>query len=481
MKNKFLLIASIAILFGCSDNLDLYPTTQFTQGSFYQNEEQMEQAVNEIYHQLGSIYGPTGLPSLFGTLRSDNAHIITTAAGSNYLDQIDNFTITSNNGHVENAWENSYKAIDICNNILYQLESTTLDIDSSKLNMMKGQTLSIRALIYFNMVRVWGAVPYIDKKITPNESFDYLRVPPGEIYKNLIEDLNFAKDNLPEAYTGKDIGRVTKYGAAAILAKLYLTIQNLPAAQNELENIIDSGYYSLDANNDGVVDVDDYLFLFLPDTKNSKSSILEVQYLSGENAFNSSHQNAYAPWDFNFHLPGQTRTFRGVGLNTPTKDLEEEFEDNDPRKEVSIYPGYTNLKTGDFVEYPFTMKFYDPDFENAGQNIEIIRYADILLMYAEVTGNPDYLNMVRARVDLPLYGSSAYPSDKYSTLLSAIYHERRLELCFEFHRFFDLVRQERAIEVMASQGYNLTEDQLLFPIPLNEIDINPDLTQNEGY
>jgi hypothetical protein len=102
-------------------------------------------------------------------------------------------------------------------------------------------------------------------------------------------------------------------------------------------------------------------------------------------------------------------------------------------------------------------------------------------MYAEVTNDPEYLNMVRARVGLPPYGSAGYPSDKYPTLPLAIYHERRMELCFEFHRFFDLVRHDHALEVMGSKGYDINENKLLFPIPLNEIDINPDLNQNPGY
>lgn len=482
MKNKIYVIAVSALsIIGCSENLDLYPTTQFTADTFYTSEEQISQAVDEIYRQLGLHYDSQGLPALYGELRSDNAYIRQAGAGNDFKQQIDEFYITSNNGLIQNAWEDSYEAISICNNILHQLENTNVEIESSQLSLMKAQVLTIRSLIYFNLVRTFGAVPYVDQRITQEESYNFLRVDPDEIYQNLIQDLNFAKENLPPSYTGNDIGRVTRYGAAAILAKLYLTIGNKSAAQTELEFIIDSGHYSLDANSDGVVNVEDYLFLFLPDTKNSESSILEVQYLSGQNAFNSFHQIDYAPWSFDYHLPGQTTNFRGSGLNTPTEDLAEEFEIDDPRLPISISPGFTVLATGDFTAYPSTMKFYDPNFENAGQNVEIIRFADILLMYAEVTNDPEYLNMVRARVGLPPYGSASYPSDKYPTLPLAIYHERRVELSFEFKRFFDLVRHNRAIEVMSAKGYDINEDKLLFPIPLNETDINPDLTQNPGY
>ena len=89
--------------------------------------------------------------------------------------------------------------------------------------------------------------------------------------------------------------------------------------------------------------------------------------------------------------------------------------------------------------------------------------------------------MVRARVGMPAYGSSEYPTAQYPTLALAIEHERRIELCFEFHRFFDLKRTGRALEVMTAKGYDINANKLLFPIPLNAIDVNPGLTQNPGY
>ncbi|WP_339647666.1 RagB/SusD family nutrient uptake outer membrane protein [uncultured Salegentibacter sp.] len=483
MKNKifFLTTAAFSLLAGCSDDLNLYPTTEFTSNTFYQNEQQIALAVDDVYRQLGNHYDSRGLPALFGELRSDNAYILQTAAGNDFLQQISDFNVTANNGLIQVAWEQSYSAINICNNLLYQLENNVVEIEASEAAFMEAQVLTIRSLIYFNMVRAWGAVPFVDRRIGPEEAYDFQRTDSSTIYGNLINDLNFAKETLPEAYTGNDIGRVTKYSAAAILAKIYFKTGDMTAAQSELEFIINSGFYSLDANNDGEVNLNDYLFLFEPDTKNSKSSILEVQYLSGDNAFNSNHQIDYAPWSFDYYLPGQTRTFRGSGINTPTEDLAEEFENNDPRTSTTIRPGFTVISTGEFLAYPSTMKFYDPNFERAGQNFEIIRYADILLMYAEITNDAQYLNMVRERVGLAPFGTSDYPFEEYPTLQLAIEHERRVELAFEFHRFFDLVRTGRAIEVMSEYGYEINENQFLFPIPLNEIDINPDIEQNPGY
>ena len=483
LKSTIIYISLAFFLFSCSEEeLDLYPKTEITEGSFYKSEDQLVQAVNDIYRQLNRIYNAGGLPDLYGELRGDNTYIEFTGGSTTFAEEITDFWIASNNGRIENAWETCYNGIYICNNAIEKLEKTNVEFkDPALKERLKAEATMIRSLIYFNMVRAWGDIPFPLKVVSPEEGYDYLRESKGTIYNQLISDLTYAKNNLPVSYSGNDVGRVTKYGAAAVLAKVYLTTGDKEKARAELKSIIESNVYSLDANDDGTVNAADYEYLFHPDTKNSKASLVEVQYLAGENAVNSNHQQQYTPYHWAFHLPDLTETYRGGGMNTPTPDITSEFEANDTiRKNISIYPGYVNLETGQFVEYPFTMKFYDPNWRYAGQNFEIIRYADILLMYSEVTDDPQYMNMVRARVGLPGFGEEGYPSE-YNTLEKAIEHERRMELCFEFHRFFDLVRTGKAVEVMKAKGYNINQDKLVFPIPLRAIDVNPDLTQNKGY
>lgn len=475
------LILLLVVLSGCSKKLKLLPLTQITEGNFYNNEIEMQQAVNDVYRQLGNFYGGNGIPSLYGELSGDNGYIRLATGANNYNEQIDQFFISSDNGLIRSMWENAYSSIFICNNVLFHLEHTEVEIEESKLKLMRAQVLLIRSLFYFNMVRAWGAIPYVDKKINYKEAFSYLRTEPDTIYEHLISDLKFCEKTLPEFYTGEDIGRVTKYGAIAILAKIYLTLDENEKAKEELLKIINSNIYSLDANDDGATNVEDFKYIFYPDTKNCKSSILEAQYMSGNNAMNSNQQQTFMPFLRNFHLPGQKTTLTGDGKNTPTKDIISEFEEGDPRVKVSIVDGFNDLTTGNFIEYPYTNKFYDPDFENPGNNFSIIRYADILLLYSKVTNDPQYLNKVRDRVGLPLYGTNSYPSNDFPTLSLAIEHERRVELCFEFHRFFDLVRTNRAIKVMNSKGFNIDKHNLLFPIPLHAIDVNPKLKQNPGY
>ena len=488
MKPKKIQIIALLFLFFTScdeDHLNLSPLTNLSEGNFYNTQEELQQAVDDVYRQLGLLYNGGSLVDLYGELYSDNTEIVyqTTGAVSAFgSEDIDSYTIRSANPQIENAWDNTYNSIFITNNVIYRVENTNLDINVNLVNRWLAEAKVVRSLAYFNLVRVFGDVPLVLTPISSEAAYDYLRVNKDNIYQQIITDLNFAKSHLPDNYTGNNVGRVTRYAAAAILAKIYLTQGNNSAAQTELELIINSNQYSLDANRDGVIDSNDFNYIFHPNTKNSASSILEAQYRAGANAFNSNHQSRYMPFSHAFNLAGVPgSTFRGEGLNMPSYELADEFEEGDPRIEVSIVPGYAAAGTGDFVEHPLTFKFFDPNWSNPGSNFTIIRYADILLMYSEVTGDPQYLNRVRARVGLPLYGSDEYPSDLYPTLDLAIEHERRVELTHEMHRMFDLVRTNRAVVVLQSKGFNFTEQNMLFPIPQNAIDVNPALTQNPGY
>ena len=482
------IIITLVVIFSnsCSEEkyLDLYPETNITQGNFYKTEAQLKQALNDVYRQLAIIYDTHETPCLYAGQASDDVRIIAKASGDNFTEQIVNYNILPNNGRILTAWRHNYTAIYICNVAIHNLEISEVNIDANLKTRMLGEAILIRSLIYFNMVRAWGEIPLIIKPISPIEAYDYLRESTGKVYEQIINDLNIAKSTLPESYSGKDVGRVTKYAAAGLLAKVHMTLGNALLAKTELEFIINSGRFSLDANNNGVINADDYKHIFHPNTKNCKSSILEVQYKAGPNAVNSRHQANYAPFSRSFNLvdlgvPGSV--FPGQGESTPTQDLIDEFEENDPRLAASIYPGFTDQATRVFTEWPFTIKYFDPNYNNPGNNVKVIRYADVLLMYAEVTQDASYLNMVRDRVGLPHFGSVDYPSDLYPTLDLAIEHERRVELSHEFHRLFDLVRTGRALQVLQAKGHTVNQNKLLFPIPQVEIDINPKLIQNPGY
>ncbi|RZF58303.1 RagB/SusD family nutrient uptake outer membrane protein [Sphingobacterium corticibacterium] len=474
-----LLVVSVCLSACNSDKLELYPETNLTDGNFYTSEADLTAATNDIYRQLSRLFDAGGIPDLYGELFSDNVYIRTTTGANNFAEQISEHNIRTDNGFVETAWNTAYNALYIINNVLDRLNNTTITFaDPNLKTRLEAEALVARAIVYYYLTQAFGDVPFPLTVVTPEESYDYLRVDRSVIYERLIADLLQAKEQLPGSYTGNNVGRITSYATAAVLAKVYIADDNIPAAITQLGEIIQSGQFSLDANGDGQINVADYAHLFRSSTKNSKESILEVQYLAGQNNVNSNHQTEYSPWDFAFHLPGIGTTFRGTGLNTPSADLIAEYERDDPRKDLSLQLGFTNLQTNAFVDYPYTIKFLDENFLYPGQNVEVIRYADLLLLYAELTGDASYLNQVRARAGLEPYGASGYPSSEYPTLTLAIEHERRIELAFEFHRLFDLVRTGRAVEVLTAKGIPTSSNGLLFPIPQSAIDINPGLTQN---
>lgn len=225
-----------------------------------------------------------------------------------------------------------------------------------------------------------------------------------------------------------------------------------------------------------------YATLWDKTKKNNASSIFEIQYKGGKANPYSKYWAMFSPLD------NRIVTAWGAGMNQVTPDLWDAYETGDPRRDLSIQDGYTTA-SGIHVDVKYPIKWKDATAEVDGlreasdNNFIVLRYADVLLMLTEATGDAKYMNEVRARVGLPLYGTSGYPA-KYNTIELAVEHERQVELALEFHRWFDLIRTGRAITVIKSSSKNVTinANQLLLPIPLEVITQNPDvITQNEAY
>jgi hypothetical protein len=473
-------------LISCNDILNQQPKTSISPQKFFNSQKELLNATNDIYRQMGIVYDANGIVDIGAEQRSDNVQIIQTAGTKAGYRKIAKNEETAGNEVILDAWNDAYKAIYVCNNVIDKIKNSNVTFDDPSLKKgLIAEATTVRSLIFFDLVRDFGAIPLPLKPLTIEEGFQKSRMSVDKVYKQLIDDLETAKEDLPKNYTGDDVGRITKYGAAAILAKVYLRNGDVTEAKKELKEIIDSGVYSLDANDDGNVNKQDYNYLFQPDTKNSKSSIVEVQYKSGSNGFNSNHEANYRPFSHQFHFRGVDETIQSGngGENTPSENLINEFENkNGVRRKISAALGFHTLDTDEFISWPHTLKFYDPEWKHPGQNVEIIRYADILLLYAEITHDPHYLNKVRERVGLAGYGTPEYSSNKYNTLDKAIQHERRLALCFEFHRFYDLTRKGIAIKVLNKRGYNnINKNKLLLPIPQHVIDVNPNIKQNPGY
>lgn len=193
-------------------------------------------------------------------------------------------------------------------------------------------------------------------------------------------------------------------------------------------------------------------------------------------------------WAMFSPLENKVITAWGAGINQASNDLWNAYEAGDIRRDISIQNGYVS-SNGEFIDVKYCVKWKDEDAEldnrreAADNNFIILRYADVLLMLTEATGNPQYLNEVRDRVNLPHYGEAGYPS-QFNTVDLACEHERQVEFAMEFHRWFDLIRTGRAITVLKNSFKNITLDaeQLLLPIPIFVISQNPTvIVQNEAY
>jgi len=470
MKTKlFIGLLSIFLLSGCSNFLNLSPISSANENSYYQSKADFESAMNAVYATLYTIYGPQSLPSYYGELSSDNVYCNETAG--DYTAKIALSThqnIITSNSVVEDFWNTYYEALFKINNVISKLNSA----DFSTKNQIEGECRFLRALYYFDMVRAWGDVPLVLSPISIPEAYAQGRTPASEIYKAIIEDLKYAADNLPGKSGERIAGAATSDAANTLLGKVYLTLGEKDNAATFLKK--EYGKFSLEPN---------YANLWNLNNKNCKESIFEIQYLGGKNNPYSKYWALFTPLD------NRCITAWGMGVNQVSDDLWNAFENGDPRRDATVQNGYQNTN-GDLVPTKFCVKWRDDNAkldgltEAANNNFIVLRYADVLLMLTEATGDVKYMNEVRARAGLPGYGESGYPSSAYPTVKAALQHEYQVEFGCEFHRWFDLKRLGTAIDVMkhSSKNVTLTEDQLYLPIPQSVIDQNPNvITQNKAY
>lgn len=490
MKTNIAILAALLFLISsCSkDFLDVPPKSFVSSEEFYATQENFTQALNGAYQSLHDLYE---YAYVMGEMRSDNTHY-------NYRENdrgrqnveredIDGFVDDPINQYSNGKYMACYEGISRTNVILDRIEGA--DFDQAAKDEIIGEAKFLRAFYYFELVQYFGGVPLYVHEVTTMAETALPRSSKEEVYNQIIEDGKDAVVKLP--LTQSDLGRVTKGSANTLLGYVYMTLHNYSEAQTYLSAVVSSGTYSL---------LSDYASIFDPTNKNNAESIFEVQYHQGTQGLESK-------WTYQF-IPAldNTDVITGVvgnngllgGWNTPTEDLMNSYEDGDVRKAASIADGYTD-SDGNFVEYPFVIKYLHAheNYNNTDDNWMVYRYADVLLLLAECLndqGHPDqalpYLNQVRNRAGL----DNVTTADQ-TQLDAIIAHERRVELAFENHRWLDLVRTGKAIEVMNAFGvvmkakypylldrtYQVDEDKLIFPIPQTELTLNDQLVQNPGY
>lgn len=519
MKKLILFLVTIFFCMSCSDDfITLNPPSELNSDGFYKTEADMNQAVLSAYGKLRDLYNARYIR--LGEIRSDNTTFSWLAGNPASEKGIDEFAspLLPENSYTTDTWNNSYNLILRCNLVIGRIDDITFSDEKLKAQY-KAEAMFLRALMYFYMNRVYGGyglngellgVIKVDKEITQTEAYELFRVPLQETYDLVVEDLKFAEANLPESYSSVDVGRITKGGATAMLGKVYMTMAGYPLnkgneyytkAIGQFKAVIDNPKFSL---------VPSYKDLFDVANKNTSESLFEIQYKKG-----APNGATGSPWNNNFAPRFSDKEVVLVGdkggVNAPTQDMSDAYEMGDPRKYVCMRDGWTNAKTGAWETDKYVCKYYDVSTsgsDNDNNWIEL-RLADVYLLYAEalvrIGGSKqeaiDYVNRIRQRArNTPGDPEIEAPADllkdlkpgDYSSdaeLLLAIEHERRIELAFENHRWFDLVRTGRAKDVMIAEqkkdGYPdfvWSDDALAYPIPMTVMQSNVGkIIQNKGY
>lgn len=467
MKKIFITIVSLTIITSCSsDLLDVNPEAQKVSSQFYNNSAEIEQGVVSVYGALQYTgQYQLAMPAL-GELPSDNTYDEVPANDAFTYGELDFFTIQPNNSLIASAWKDNYIGIQQANIILARINKIPDMTDALK-SARIGEMKFLRALMYFNLVRIFGDVPLVLKETTNvNDYFGQSRTPVAEVYAAVEADLKEAINLLPSTAAQK--GRATKGAALGMLGKVLLTQKKYTESLTYLNQVESSGYQLLT----------DVTKIFDVANENNSEIIFDVQFASGLNG-NSEGSTAFQMFSPSGSVSG------AKGHNLPTKEVYNLYSTGDTRR--SAYIGLTSNGI------PFSKKLVKTSntIADGGSNFVVLRLADVFLMMAESYAEQNdwananiYLNKIKARA-----GISAINFSNKDLLLNEIDKERRLEFVGEGHRWFDLIRTGKAISVMTSHftnnpGYStaqINNHHLLMPVPQGQINTDPAIKQNPGY
>jgi len=511
-KFGIVLIASFVLLTNCNDNfLNTSSLTQPSGDQKFESVDDVNLALNGVYSVLqsstlygGALNGWQGYPGFDGI--GDNAFNQFKWEGPGIFME---GNLTPSTGPVLAHWTDLYSGIARVNLVIDQLnELEEGALSEQQINESLGQAYFLRSLFYFNLAVYFEEAPLILEPQTVDESY-VAKNTYEEITAQIVEDLKFASNNLPISYPGEFYGYATQGAALALFARV------------QLYNKVYEGEFGVISLTDDILGMGyslhpDYGELFTTESENSPEVVFAVRF-ERDDSFNNgetfSGTFAGSPKADQRPMPNLVNDYYctdGLPITeSPLYDPNDEGDNRDPRANATIYfeedvwlEDLGRVFTGNSPTN-YGMKKYirknEADengirsFEPGSQDFYVIRYADVLLMRAEamaetgdIPGARDLVNEVRARVGMPSV-EDVEGSVNQAEMIDIVRHERRVELALEGLRFMDLKRWgtiEEAFQRAAADPvgpYNpnyLGGRSEVFPIPQNEIDVNPNLEQN---
>lgn len=499
------IILSVFLFASCTDDfLDKDPLVDIVMENFYKTGSDAKLAVTAAYTPMQWEFNKTYFPEwMLGDIVSDDALKGGNGTGDMAdIFQLENFTTTSSNEVLLDFYRAQFQGIGRCNLVINNVPNIApdQDMDQKLKDRYIAEAKTLRAFYYFRLVRVFGGVPKVTKTLEGRSEYMIPRSPRDTIYKMIYNDLLSSIPNLwkKNEYANEDLGRVTKGTAEALLMKTYLYDKKWEDARAWGDSIISSGAYDLNpiySNN------------FTLDGENGIESVFEIQYME-EPTSDYGDGEGFTRGTFTVILQ-RTRTGKlGWGFNHPTIDLINEYETGDPRKDATIAsPDAGDSYLGNtYHSKKYALEGYTLSHPTrAPLNYKLIRFSDVLLMYAEAACELNDLGPAKIALErvrfraragnttiLPEFPYGSYTDDQ-DGLRKAIRHERRVELAMEGHRFFDLVRWGIAEQVMNAYANNesstvkthistfIAGKHELFPIPEVERNLDPLLDQNPNY
>ncbi len=510
---KLLYYISVGVImssYSCT-KLTEEPKSFLSPQQFYKTSSDAVAAVNALYHQLKK--DPKGQQGLYNSLYNTGMDFMSddldAGPGSPNPD-VQSLSKLAHSATVirgKEIWQQHYANINRANVALERIAA--LEFDQSLKNRLLAEARFIRALHYFDLVRLYGAVPLLltDQTVLPIAQLSVPRTSADSVYAQIIDDLKESVSLFANGSSG-EVGRATEGAAKSLLSKVYLTKRDWESAVITAGEVINGAYgYDLEEN---------YARVFLPAYKNGKEHIFSVQFLSNAGGQGNATMSRAAFTG----IPGLRATYGDqVRFYTVGEDdffsIYKLYSSQDKRRDVTFVKSFVSPVNGNVYgklndpaipgdSTPFLNKYWDPsavsNTAEAATNTHIIRFAEVLLIHAEAENElngptlqaHNSLNRIRRRAGLDDIPVGTLNKDEFR---EAVYLDRRLELVYEFQRWFDLLRQTGSaitdvgpdnrgtliVNLHKVGKTNAAARHYLFPIPQLEIDRNPLLTQNKGW